>query len=392
MTTPARSLELSDTISALVTQQPFFAVLLFELLDFSEGDSLGGTPVKTAATNGRQLVINPEFFKQISVQERMGVLAHEILHVILEHPARGRAYVDRGLGPDLKPFNWKKANYAQDYIINQMVVESGLHMPLGALFNPQVKSSDIWDEVYTKIPDPPEDDDDSGRGQHLPSEDASQAPDKPTIQRAMKMAAGMAKSQGTVPAGLLRLVDEICEPKVKWTDYVQRTIQNIIGNEEYTWARPNRRRMASPPHIYWPGRSGSRSGVGVIEVDTSGSIGEDELKQWFGEIHGIMSEVQPEKLYVGFVDAQLHNDELHELEDVNDLTTIMDKCGGGGGTDMTVIFREIEKRGLEPEFVIILTDGYTGFGEDCGRPTIWCITTPGITAPWGMTVHCPLNG
>ena len=385
----ARSVELSDAISALVVQQPFYAVLMFDLLEVHEGEQgPGGMPLPTACTDGLAIWVNPKFFKQISVQERIGVLCHEILHVVLRHCTRMRGYQDMGVGPDMKPWNPKKMNYATDYIINQMLTEAGFAMPLGSLFNPQITSSDVADEVYCKIPDPPEDDD--NWDQHVAAADPSAQPDPAQIQRAVKMAAAAAKSQGNLPAGLQRLVDDICETKIAWTDHILRTIQTIIGNEEYTYRRPNRRKLACPPHVYWPGRTGNRSGVGVIEVDTSGSIGEEFLRTWFGEMHGIFSDCQPEKLHVGFVDAELNGD-LHEIDDINDLLDLKTKVAGGGGTDMTVIFREIEQRSLEPNFVVILTDGYTPFGEDPGYPVIWCIAgNPECTAPFGLTVHVSL--
>lgn len=388
-----RSLELSDAISALVVQQPFYAVLIFDLLEIHETEtSPGGGPLPSACTDGRAIYINPAFFKQINVQERIGVLCHEVLHVVLRHCERTRGYIDLGVGPDMKPFNPKKANHAQDYIINQMLADSGFKLPLGALFNPQITAADIWDEVYPKIPDPPEDD--GNWDQHPVATDPASLPDPTQIQRAVKMAAAAQKAsgQGTLPGAMQRLVDEICEPKVVWTDHILRTIQNIIGNDEYTYRRPNKRKLAMPPHIYLPGRTGSRSGTGVIEVDTSGSIGEDFIKAWFGEMHGILTQCNPETTYVGFVDAELYNDELHELNDVNDLLDLKSKVGGGGGTDMTVIFREIQKRDIAPDFVVILTDGYTPFGEDPGYPVIWCIAgNDGCTAPFGLTVHVPMS-
>lgn len=387
----ARTNELSDAISALVVQQPFYAVLLFDLLEIHETNSIRGRPLPTACTDGKAIFINPDFFKTITVQERVGVLCHEVLHVILRHCERAKGYVDLGVGPDMKPFNHKKMNHATDYIINQMLHEAGFKLPLGSLFNPQITSADIWDEVYTKIPDPPEDD--QNWDVHVEAEDVTQLSDPPTIQRAVKMAAAAQKQtgQGTLPAGMQRLVDDICEPKVKWTDHILRTIQNIIGNDEYTYRRPNKRKLGLPPHIYMPGRTGSRSGTGVIEVDTSGSIGDDFVKTFFGEMHGILTDCNPEKLYVGFVDSELFNDELHELEDVNDLLDLKTKVGGGGGTDMTVIFREITKRDIEADFVVILTDGYTPFGEDPGYPVIWCIAgNPECVPPFGLAVHVPL--
>lgn len=388
-----RSLEVSDALSALVVQQPFYAVLLFDLLTVEETES-----IPTAATDGARILINPAFFKQITVQERIGVLAHEITHVILAHPTRTRGYIELGVGPDVKPFNPMKMNYAQDYIINQMLHEAGFKLPLGSLFNPQITSNDIADEVYLKLPDPPEDPNDGQQGgegnwdNHIPASDPASLPDQSTIQRSLKMAESAAKQIGNLPASLQRLVDEVCEPQVKWTDYVLKTLVTMSGHDEQSYCRPNRRRLAVPPHIYWPGRIGSRSGTGAIEIDTSGSIGDEVIKTFFGELHGIMQDCTPEKLYIGFVDAALHNGELHEIEDINDLLDLKSKCGGGGGTDMTVIFKELEERQLHADYVIILTDGYTPFGEDTGIPTIWCITEESITAPWGTTVHVKIGG
>ena len=62
-----RSNELTEAISALTVQQPFFTVLLFDLLTVEETDIL-----PTAATDGKKIYVNPEFFKSISVPERMG--------------------------------------------------------------------------------------------------------------------------------------------------------------------------------------------------------------------------------------------------------------------------------------------------------------------------------
>jgi len=378
-----RSPELSDALSALIVQQPFYAVLLFDLLEIREGDE-----VERAATDGKTIFVNPAFFKQITVPERIGVLCHEVLHCVLEHPTRNRAYQDRGVGPDLKPWNHKKMNYAMDYIINQMVHEAGMKLPLGSLFNPQITSDDIADEVYCKIPDPPEDDKNWDDHESVPAADDNSVPDKSVIQRAVKMAETAAKSQGNMPAGLKRLIDEVCEPKVIWTDYVLRNLVTMSGHDEQSYAKPNRRRLVNPPHIYWPGRVGARSGVGGILIDTSGSTTDQMQCQFFGEMHGILQDCLPEKLYVGFVDAELHGG-FHEVEDVNDLLELKGKVAGGGGTNLPVFFDEAKKAGLELDWVVAFTDGYTPWGEDPGYPVIWCITTE-EKAPWGLSVHVPL--
>lgn len=382
-----RSNELTEAISATLVQQPFFAVLLMDLLEIRESKSVGGSDRAnpTAYTNGTEIVVNPDFFKKLTVQERIFVLAHEITHVILQHPSRMKLYHELGYGPDLKPFSSKRFNIAADYVINAYLNELKVGaQPVGTLLNAQITSLDLVDEVYLKIP---EDEEDEGWDTHVEADPNANLPDKAQIQRAVAAASGAAKMQGKLPGGLQRLVDGILDPQVTWTEYLRSAIVTTVGTTEQTWARPNRRRLAAPPHIYWPGKCGTQSGQLALEIDTSGSISDRELKVFLSEVHGILNDVQPEKIHVMYVDAELFNDEVIEIDDVNDVLDLAKKAGGGGGTDMTVVFREIEKRSLPVEYAIILTDGYTPFGEDAGIPTIWCITTPDVEAPWGITVH-----
>lgn len=382
-----RSPELVEAISATLVQQPFFAVLLLDLMTIHESRTVIGhdRENRTAYTDGTKIVINPDFFKKLDVKERMFVLAHEITHVILQHPARMKGYHDMGYGPDLKPFSGKRFNIAADYIINAYLNELKVGaQPVGTLLNGQFTSADIADEVYLKIPD---DEEDEGWDQHELPNANTPLPDKGTIQRAVASAAGAQQAAGKLAGGLQRLIDSILEPQVNWVEHLRSAITTCAGTSEQTWARPNRRRLAMAPHVYWPGRCGSQTEPISLEIDTSGSIGQEELRTFLTETHGILSDVAPEKVYVGFVDSGLYNDEIIEITDVGEVMDLQLKAGGGGGTDMTVMHQELEKREIKVGYELIFTDGYTPFGEDTGVPTIWCITTEDIVAPWGKTVH-----
>lgn len=384
-----RSNELTEAISAILVQQPFFAVLIMDLLEIHESEFVIGRdqPNPTAYTDGTRIVVNPKFFKKLNVQERIFVMAHEVTHVILQHPSRMKLYHELGYGPDLDPFSPSRFNKAADYVINAYLNELKVgQQPVDTLLNPQFTSADLVDDVYLKMPKD-EDDENQGWDTHVPATDDANLPDKATIQRAVASAAGAAKQQGKLPGGLQRLVDGILEPQVTWTEHLRSAISTCVGNTEQTWARPNRRKLAAPPHVYWPGRCGVQTDPISIEIDTSGSIGDHELKTFLSETHGILNDVAPEKIYVGYVDATLFNDEIIEIDDPNDVLDLAQKAGGGGGTDMTIMHQELVKRNIEVGYEIIFTDGYTPFGEDTGVPTIWCITTRGLDAPWGVTVH-----
>jgi len=335
-----RSPQVSTAISALLVQQPFFASLLLDLMDVVETDTIPATGenLKTIATNGKTLWINPVGFAKFSVPEQIGLLAHEVMHVILQHAKRQHQYELLGLGPDLKEFSKKKFNHATDYIINAYLTKQGFKLPLGSLQNSQVGADDIVDEVYLKLPDDEAVKDD-GPDQHE-SSDPNTEYHKSSVQAAVKKAHEVAKMQGKGTAGLERLIDDICEPQVPWHEHLRKAITTTVrGRDVYTWSRPNRRKLAIAPHVYWPGKSGLKGPNIAIEID------------------------------------------------VNDLQALGRKAAGGGGTDMTQIFDIIEQQQIPAEAVIIFTDGYTGFGTPSDIPTIWCITNENITAPWGVTVH-----
>ena len=394
-----RSPELTEAISALLVQQPFFASLLLDLMEISETESLDGgeTKIRTCATDGKHLWVNPTEFKKLTVAERQGVLAHEVMHVILQHMDRLRMYKALGVGPDLNKFSEKRFNHACDYIINAYLTERDpktnkprFTLPLGTLQNAQVGADDIVDEVYLKLPDEEEDEDD-GHDNHQENP-GNQQIGKHTVQAAVAKAAEISKMQGKGTGGLQRLIDEICEPQVPWHEHLRKAMVTVTrGRDAHTWARPNRRKLAAPPHIYWPGKAGWKGPHIAVEIDTSGSIGEKELQTFMGELSGILTDLEPEMVYIMYVDDSLHGDVI-EVDDVNQLPMVKQKAGGGGGTDMTTVFRECQQRQLPVETIVVLTDGYTPFGEeqDSPCPVIWCMTTE-QKAPWGTTVHVKIN-
>lgn len=389
----ARSYELSEALSRLINQQPFYACLLLDLLEIKET-----TSIPTAATDGKYLLTNPNWFNKLGLEERVCVLAHETLHVIFQHPSRGLAYHQRGVGPDLKPWSHSRWNKAGDFVINAILVEDKVgKLPMGGLFHPDVTGADLVDEVYLTVPEEPEQEgqgegtnQDGTQGDGWDSHvygDPNNQPTQADIQRAVQGAAAAAKSIGKVPASMKRLVDEICEPQIPWAETLKLKLHRIAGKDASTWARPNRRRLAVAPHVYWPGTESHQIGSLVVYEDTSGSVSPEELTAFRSEMVGILTELNPSELHVGSCDAIAYDPE--EITDINDLLTYESK--GGGGTDMGAIFPKLAEHNLRPETLVILTDGYTPWGEEPDYPVLWVITSKDITAPYGDTVHLAIT-
>lgn len=62
--------------------------------------------VQTQATDGYNLFINPQFTYNLSLTEKCFVMAHEVMHCLLNHMRRGKGH------------NPKKSNIAADYEVN----------------------------------------------------------------------------------------------------------------------------------------------------------------------------------------------------------------------------------------------------------------------------------
>jgi hypothetical protein len=211
-------------------------------------------------------------------------------------------YADRGVGPDLKEWSNNRWNQATDYNINDWLAKSNVgRMPMNGLHHPNYGMDDLADEIYLKVPDDPKAD--NNWDVHLPPDPNAPPPAKSQVQRAVKSAANTAKQQGNCPAGMERLVDDICEPQVDWKERVKLALHRVAGKDSATWARPNRRRLAVPPHIYWPGTESHQVGTVAMFVDTSGSVSDQEMKHFFGEMHAILTELVPQRALIGSCDT-----------------------------------------------------------------------------------------
>lgn len=74
--------------------------------------------VRTQATDGYNLLVNPQFTSHLSPAQKVFVMAHEIMHCLLEHMRRG------SIPPYSSDHN--KANIAADYECNTTLVEMGV--------------------------------------------------------------------------------------------------------------------------------------------------------------------------------------------------------------------------------------------------------------------------
>lgn len=129
--------------AALVNIIPFFSGFISKLRPIYT------FRVQTQATDGYNLFINPQFTYNLDLTGKVFVMAHEIMHCVLNHMRRGKNH-DR-----------KKSNIAADYEVNCWIHDIGLIKgstitKLGALYD--AKYSGLgYETIYGMNPKGPTD-------------------------------------------------------------------------------------------------------------------------------------------------------------------------------------------------------------------------------------------
>jgi len=118
--------------------------------------------VGTAATDGVYVYISPEFFRGLaSDSQRAFLLAHEVSHIILRHPQRGKAYQDRGFFRPNVSFDHSLYNRAADYVINSDCKAMGFEPIPQGCYSDDYGRDDIVDSVYADLYQKQDGDDDA---------------------------------------------------------------------------------------------------------------------------------------------------------------------------------------------------------------------------------------
>lgn len=403
--TPEQKKKLENVTAWAVFHQPFFAHLILAELPIR---AVADVPI--AATDSFNIFINPETFFAYTLGEQAFILFHEVMHTVFGDPALMQSWHKRGSirlgGAELK-FDANLLNIAMDYIINAQLIAASTterrigHFNTDWLYDEKIseKGVEAMLDIYVDLLKKPRkhkkrfdlvlspNDTKSGEEERKPR-------DPEEWKSAVASAAQAADMQGKLPDSFKRLIGEILEPKVSWQDHLRATMLRVNGSEGLDWAQPDRRSISRDIIGYEPiffGRpSGFGAGTVVVAVDTSGSISDAVIGVFFGEMRGILEDINPAELIVMWCDAKVQRvDICEELEDLIELKS--KGAPGGGGTSFIPVFKEVERMGLEPDMLVYLTDLYGSFPqEEPNYPVVWGSISKGEKVPFGELVKIEL--
>jgi predicted metal-dependent peptidase len=198
---------------------------------------------------------------------------------------------------------------------------------------------------------------------------------------ALNQALMVAKSRGNVPGALSRLVEEVTAPKVPWQQVIEQFVNEVV-RDDYDMMKQDRRFLEAG--IYFPELQSNATNIAVV-VDSSGSIGQKELKSFVGEIVGILR-----CRGIASVRIMSCDDKVMLDETISPTDALPENYPGGGGTDFRPPFKRLrdEPGPARPALVVYLTDMMGTFPDKdpLGLPTIWLASCP----PWMKEEQLPV--
>jgi predicted metal-dependent peptidase len=158
---------------------------------------------------------------------------------------------------------------------------------------------------------------------------------------------------GSIPVGVKRMIDAITDPKMPWKELLQANLTSTIKND-YSFMRPSRRGWHLDAVL--PSQTPGEEVDIVVAIDTSGSISGDQCRNFLGEIQGIMEAFTSYKITVFTFDTDTYNQQEYTSENLENIAEY--DVQGGGGTDFDAIFRHLKENDIQPQRLVVFTDGY----------------------------------
>jgi len=361
--------QVARTTKSLIFAEPFYGLFL---IGINKKYSMQLPTAGVSKHNiGCQLTINPEFYNNLSEDHRFGLIKHELLHIAFGHLITRDRYSDK-----------KLFNVAADLEINQYILESKL--PEGGLLLSSFPELNLpkkaGTDKYYELLQQAQEDGTSPSLDNLMNQMNGESPychgtwddfdslpeaDKKLMQKQIEhqlkeSAEQTTKKQGTIPGELAELIHRLLNiepPKFDWKAYLRR----FAGNSSVVYTKKLRRKY-NKRYAANPGLKIKFKNHILVGVDTSGSVNNDELKEFFGELTHMHK--TGHKITVAQCDTKLNS--VKEFNPRKD----WEIHGRGGTSFQPVIDHYNEKKGLYTA-LIYLTDGEAYSPDDCPNNTLW---------------------
>jgi len=334
---------------------------------------------------------DPTVLDKWSMEECGGVILHEDAHVWMDHHRRA----ERHLGDNANEQELLTWNIAGDVSINQMLADANVKLPEGCVYPKTFNLPEnlSTEEYYNLLQEKKvvqtqtikvagHGGGSASDGKAKPWEDGppnDKAPgldefEQERLKRVMAHAIDEycqdSNRRGTVPGELRRFAEHILRPQVdprrELLAQVKYALNCINGYGITTWKKLNRR--VPPGAMRLPAHLQPFPRVCLI-VDTSGSMGQDDLGLALGVIASVVKALSNSHEGLTVVTGDTHAASCQKVFGARAVELM-----GGGGTDMGHLIKECAAHRPGYDVIIVCSDGETPWCEPVNARVVACLT------------------
>lgn len=341
---------------------------------------------------------SPDFCKQLSIQQLMACIQHEIEHIVLLHCVR------------VGSRNRKLWNIATDMIINGRFNRPNIDMinklPIKVHHYPDEWQENLTsEEVYDRLEQnkvvvlihlpgggtSTQSIHDGGGSETIVVEgeevgdhdvwnesEAGEEEARQIIKDMVQQAADQVGA-GKVPGHLIDSIKKLDDPVRNWRYEFRLVVGRTLGGKRTTYSRQNRRRR----EFGVPGKSSHANTPLTLCIDTSASVDSVRLEQFMAELESMSQHFR-----VTLVQFD-HGYQCHQQYHKGDWQDI--QILGRGGTSFIELFKALDEKELFGKLTIICSDGDAPWPEPQSRNILWVIFPHNPENPpvptWGNTIY-----
>ncbi len=339
----------------------------------------------TFQANAKKLFYNSSWVDELDESEMISVLANGAMHRVLWHENRG------------KKRHSKLWNLASDYAINALLVENGFELPLLARYEPRFKRM-YAEEIYHELlkeqsfedsldddgesnssdkEDNLKDNQDSLSSQNLKFSNSEESLDEALEKASLEQLFLNMKDRAKIPKSLERLVPSYFAKGIDWRARLRDYIDNFFKSS-YSFSPPNLKHLyrgIALPRLY------SETLRISVAIDSSGSIDEKSLGEFFAELESILLHFPDYK-----IDLMVSDFKIRHYQELTRGESFDVKIIGGGHTDFCPVFDFIEQSLERPRLLIYFTDGNGLFPQKEPNYEVLWVLTRDKEIPFGQKI------
>jgi len=362
-------MKMRDAMLHLLLKQPFYGYVAASVTP-TESEEV--TTIKMINDSSLKLIYNKQWYESISNEMAIGVIVHELLHIILLHPyRRGRREkllwtiacdmaVNEHISPQLLP----------DDSVTVKGIGKEIREPI-----PKLKSAEFYYDVISKHENQFsffERKDDIRivikSGLELTAnrqmEDEISEINKSALKSTLSEIIEQAQFEGEIPGAVSAIVADIYKTgDTNWRNILRRF---LTGKGKVIKRKSFKRESKRFDNL--PGNKRTLGLNALIALDASGSISDNQLSQFYGELLKIKKITGAALMVTQFdtdctvpVSIERYVKEKRRVK--------------SGGTDYRPVFELADSMGMS--LLVIFTDGEGTAPSEVNQKVVWMLTKEG---------------